>query len=37
MNGFRERVDTVVLRGKEIEVDRFSVVNVRTRPASLAL
>jgi hypothetical protein len=37
-NGFQwEKVDTVTLRGKETEVELFSVVNVHPISSALAL
>jgi hypothetical protein len=37
-NGFKwERIDTVMLRGKEKEVELFSVINVPTRASSVVV
>jgi adenylate cyclase len=37
-NGFKwERIDTVILRGKEIEVELFSVMDVHPTPVTLSL
>ena len=38
MNGFQwERIDTVILRGKETEVELFSVINAHPESSALAL